>query len=414
MEAQAESRGICVGILEELQRDETWDAFLQYKLAKNHLSNREKEAFALFIEEKRYKTVTEHLTDDGYCFDYPVKLCVNKSSTGKKRVVYSYSETESMVLKAMAFLLYRYDDKISPSCYSFRRSYSVKDALTNVLALPGLSGKYCLKVDIHNYFNSIPPASLVATLREIITDDDGLLAFLERLLLADTAYENGALITESRGAMAGTPISPFFANIYLLSLDNLFAKEGIPYFRYSDDILLFADSLSALNRAQSLLQSHIAKKGLTLNPKKVHISAPGEPWEFLGFCYKDGILDLSTVTVDKMKAKIRRKAHSLYRWRTKKNADFERTARAMIRTFNKKFYDEQEENAFTWSRWFFPLLHTSESLKELDAYMLQYIRYLYSGRHYKGNYRITYDQIKSLGYRSLVHEYYLFKSCTQK
>lgn len=141
----------------------------------------------------------------------------------------------------------------------------------------------------------------------------------------------------------------------------------------------------------------------------MHISAPGEPWEFLGFCYQNGILDLSSVTVNKMKAKIRRKAHSLYRWRTRKNVDFERTAKAMIRTFNKKFYDEREENAFTWSRWFFPLLHTSESLKELDAYMLQYIRYLYSGRHYKGNYRITYEQIKALGYRSLVHEYYLFK-----
>lgn len=398
-----------MGILEELQKDETWHAFLQYKLDKKHLSKHEKEAFALFIEEKRYKTVTEQLTEDGYCFAPPVKLCVNKSSTGKKRVVYSYPETESMVLKAMAFLLYRYDDKISPSCYSFRRSHSVKDALTNILALPALSKKYCLKADIHNYFNSIPPAGLISTLEEIIPDDAKLFAFLTRLLLADKAYENGTLISESRGAMAGTPISPFFANIYLLSLDNLFAKEDIPYFRYSDDILLFADSLSELNRAQSLLQNHITEKGLALNPQKVHISAPGEPWEFLGFCYQNGILDLSSVTVNKMKAKIRRKAHSLYRWRTRKNVDFERTAKAMIRTFNKKFYDEREENAFTWSRWFFPLLHTSESLKELDAYMLQYIRYLYSGRHYKGNYRITYEQIKALGYRSLVHEYYLFK-----
>lgn len=52
------------------------------------------------------------------------------------------------------------------------------------------------------------------------------------------------------------------------------------------------------------------------------------------------------------------------------------------------------------------LLTTDEGLKELDAYLIQYIRYLYSGRHYKGNYRVTYEKIKELGFRSLVNEFY--------
>jgi len=112
------------------------------------------------------------------------------------------------------------------------------------------------------------------------------------------------------------------------------------------------------------------------------------------------------VTKNKLKAKIRRKAHSLYRWRTKKDVPFEKTAKVMIRVFNRKFYDDTDDNKFTWSRWFFPVLTTDEGLKEMDAYLIQYIRYLYSGRHYKGNYRITYDEIKALGYRSLVNEYY--------
>ena len=38
--------------------------------------------------------------------------------------------------------------------------------------------------------------------------------------------------------------------------------------------------------------------------------------------------------------------------------------------------------------------------------MQEYIRYIITGRHYKGNYRITYEQMKEWGYRSLVHEYY--------
>jgi hypothetical protein len=111
----------------------------------------------------------------------------------------------------------------------------------------------------------------------------------------------------------------------------------------------------------------------------------------------------------KMKGRISRKARALYRWRLRKGADYDRTARAMIRKFNRKFYDIDEESEFTWSRWFFPVLTSAEGLKELDAYLIEYIRYLYSGRHYKGNYAVSYEHIRELGFRSLVHEYYEYR-----
>ena len=399
-----------MSILEELNDDSVWESFLQYKLDKRHLSEKEQSKWQQFIKEQQYRSITAQLTTPGFTFDYPEKISINKSGTGKKRIVYSFKETESMVLKAMAFLLYRYDNKLSSSCYSFRRNSTAKEAIVQIRTIPHLQQKYCLKADISNYFNSIPPESLLAVLRQIITDDTTLIAFLERLLTADRAYENGNLVYEKRGAMAGTPISPFFANIYLLSLDTLFTEKEIPYFRYSDDILLFADSMQELLTYKDLLEKHITEKGLSLNPDKITITPPGDPWEFLGFCYDNGKMELSHITKEKMKAKIRRKAHYLYRRRIRKQMSFEQSATAMIRTFNRKFYDVKEENAFTWSRWFFPVLDSSDGLKELDAYLLQYIRYLYSGRHYKGNFRISYEQIKALGFRSLVHEYYAFKS----
>ena len=117
-------------------------------------------------------------------------------------------------------------------------------------------------------------------------------------------------------------------------------------------------------------------------------------------------MDISAVTKNKLKGKIRRKAKALLRWKTKTDASYERAARALIRTFNKKYFNEKNEDLFTWSRWFFPVITTDRSLHELDAYLLEYVRYLNSGRHYKGNYKITYDDIKKMGFRSLVHEYF--------
>ncbi len=395
-----------MSVLEELNSDQVWEEFLQYKLERNHLSNKEQEAWIRFVQKREYREVTQHLMEEDYCFGYPTKIGVNKSGTGKKRIVYSFPEKESMVLKAMAYLLYRYDDRISPNCYSFRRKLTAKDAVMRVLRVKHLDQKYCLKVDISNYFNSIPVEGLIEVLEEIIRDDEPLLQFLKRLFMADQAYDEGTLICEKRGAMAGIPIAPFMANLYLLSVDEAFREMGVDYFRYSDDILVFADSKEQLAEYQAVLVDCIQKKGLCLNPNKVKITGPGEAWEFLGFGYYQGKVDLSQVTKNKLKAKIRRKAKALYRWRKQKDVDFERTARKMIQIFNKKFYDDLDENRFTWSRWFFPVLTTDEGLREMDAYMLQYIRFLSSGRHYKGNYRVGYEEIKNLGYRSLVHEFY--------
>lgn len=395
-----------MSMLHELQNRAVWEAFLQSKIERQHLSEKQQEVWAEFISGEKYRVVTDKITEPDYVFAPPMKISVNKSGTNKKRIVYSFSEEESMVLKAMSYLLYRYDEKISPRCFSFRRNSSAKEAIAQILQMKNRNKKYCLKIDISNYFNSIPPERLIEVLAQIIDDDDMLLRFLIRLLTDDRACDDGKLIREQRGAMAGIPVAPFFANVYLLAMDNEFEKRGIEYFRYSDDILIFADSSEQLKEYENLLRVQIARKGLSINPEKVSVSKPGEPWEFLGFCYHGGKIDLSRVTINKMKAKIRRKAHALYRRRVRRDQDFTYAAKALIKTFNKKYFDEAEENRFTWSRWFFPVITTDEGLRELDAYLIQYIRYLYSGRHYKGNYRVTYEEIKALGFRSLVHEYY--------
>jgi len=91
----------------------------------------------------------------------------------------------------------------------------------------------------------------------------------------------------------------------------------------------------------------------------------------------------------------------------RKDATAQRAQRAFIRSFNKKFYESNEANDLTWARWFFPLLTTSTSIREIDHYLQQYVRYIATGRFNAANYRIRYRDIKELGYRSLVHEYYL-------
>ena len=398
-----------MSLLDELRREEVWQDFRQYKMEHNQLSKRELRQLDVFIEQKDYLSKAET-----FSFGYPVRKTITKLGSDKKRTVYVYSNEETWILKLLAYLLYKYDDKITDNCYSFRRNMTAKVAFDHIRKIKDLDERWVLKTDIHDYFNSIDVEMLLEVLEKVIDDDERLLAFLSQLLRQDRCYLSGELIEEKRGAMAGVPLASFFANIYLMSLDKMFAERGIPYFRYSDDIIIFFDCEEDLKKGYQLLIDHIGEKKLTLNEKKTEIVRPHELWSFLGFCYREGQIDLAAATIEKMKGKIRRKARSLYRYKSRKDADFDKVARIMIRSFDLKFYDLTGNNDFTWTRFYFPVLTATKGLREIDEYLIRYLRYLSSGRQYKGNYRITYEHLKELGYTSLVNEFYRWRRDNRK
>lgn len=402
-------------ILQMAGQKQYWLDFLEYKLNKQHLTHREEAELREFIEQETYLPLCKLWEQNRYPSQYPQKRTINKQGSRKKRIVYSFPGAEGIFLKFIAFHLYRYDWFFCDNCYAFRRDFGVWEAMHRIRSTPSFGNMYCLKVDISNYFNSIDVDILLDKLLFIKDTDFSLYQLFQKILKEERVCENTKILLEKHGAMAGTPISPFFANVYLRDVDFYFKEANIPYFRYSDDILIFADSLAELETYQNKLYEHIHLLGLTINPEKVHISTPGEPWEFLGFCYRNGEIDLSDATLRKTKAKIKRKADALRRWSRSKDLSTEKAAIGLIRAMNRKFFgssslddmdEDDDSNDFTWSRWFFPNLTTDKGLKIIDNYLQEYIRYTVTGRHYKGNYRIRYEQLKEWGYQSLVHEYY--------
>ena len=106
---------------------------------------------------------------------------------------------------------------------------------------------------------------------------------------------------------------------------------------------------------------------------------------------------------------MRRQSRSLIRWKTRNNAIDERAIRAFFRHFNKKFYNNPIHNEVTWCRWYFPVINTDKSLKDIDNYMCESARYIASGKHTKANYNLRYETLKSYGCKSLVNAYYKYK-----
>ena len=384
-----------------------WEEFLAHRLMKGRFT------WSLFsdadscVENERYLPVARAFIR-GEGPGIPERKRINKMGTGKKRTVYCFSPDETRVLKLLAFLLYRYDDRFSPNCYAFRRGIKASDAIFQLRKALRGQKMWAYKLDIHDYFNSISIPLLLPLLKELLADDLPLYAFFERMLTDDRARADGRIVRENRGVMAGTPTSPFLADVYLMEIDRYFSEAGVVYARYSDDIILFAPDPETLASHKAVLLGFLKKYGLTVNPEKEKIYTPDEPFEFLGFRCQGEAIDISHAARSKMKGKIRRAARSLARWRITKGLSPEQAMKGMIRIFNAKLFEGEDPDSLSWSRWFFPVINRTEGLQEIDRYLQQYLRYLSTGRHTKINYRVRYQTLKSLGYRSLVHEFYRY------
>lgn len=392
-------------ILTQLTRQETWEAFLAYRLMKGRFTWHEFDEADRFVEQEAYLHLAQRIAQGGG-IGIPRKKIINKMGTGKKRVVYSFAPDEMVILKLLAFKLYDYDACFSPNCYAFRRGIKASDAIFRIRRDIGDRRMWAYKLDIHDYFNSISIDILLPMLAEMLADDLPLYRFFEKMLTDDRVEYNGETIHEHHGVMAGTPTAPFLADVYLKEVDSFFHDAHVVYARYSDDIILFAPDRETLMAYKGKMAEFLRKYRLEVNPDKENIYSPDEAYEFLGFKCHAYDIDISEATKKKMKGKIRRATRSLMRWKLRNNMEPEKAMKGLINHFNRVFFEDDDTETLTWSRWFFPVINQTDGLKEIDHYLQQNIRFLSTGKHNKANYKINYAQLKQLGYKSLVNEYY--------
>lgn len=391
-----------------LMTKEFWDAFLDYKKGNENFTSRDEEDLASFIENCEYLPIIEGIKRDN-SFSLPTLSELNKKHSDKKRKVFIFPRAENYVLKALSYILGRYDHLFAPNLYSFRKNTGVKRAIFDIVKEPRTRNMYSYKVDISDYFNSVNIDLMLEDLKTALADDNELYEFISSILKEPHAIVNGEKTECKKGIMAGAPISGFLADLYLTQLDKWFESQNAIYARYSDDIIVFAETEQKILEYEKKIKDHLSERLLKVNTKKEFRTSPGEPWEFLGFLINGNSIDLSPVSLQKMKDKMRRKAKALVRWSHRKGVEGEKAAGVFIKVFNRKFYDNPHRHEITWCKWYFPTITSSESLHILDEYMVARIRYIVSGKHSKSNYNLRYEDIKKMGYRSLVNSYYRYK-----
>jgi RNA-directed DNA polymerase len=337
----------------------------------------------------------------------PIEAWLNKAD-GRKKRVFQYPPLDELLFRTVNRLLQPIAaEEASPWCRSFLPGGGARSAFRQVLSDPAVAAKAALRLDVRDYFNSIDPAHLLASLPAPLAGDP-VRPLLEAALLDRRVVRNGTVVDGGRkGIMAGTPLAPLLATLYLRDLDAEVAGKAT-YARYSDDILVLAPP-AELRALDSLLRARLAARGLEVNEGKSAMTAPGQPWDFLGFRHQEGSVGLAPHTERKLKATTTRLARSLLRWRERTGAVPERTARAFLRRVNLRLYGVRTERAdFSWATWFLPLLDRPDGLEALDAHVQREARYAATGRRTeRARQLVPYEALTEAGLLPLVSAYWV-------
>lgn len=242
------------------------------------------------LDASRYKRNKKHvqlvLTNIEYYSTQIQEMLLNKtyvpSEFTEEKIVDKSGGKERLICKTNFFpdqiihwvLINAIKDILSRGMYKYscgsvkdRGPLYASDVLKAKIKSDYKNTKYCLKIDIKKYYESVDHDCLKASFRKVIKDKDCL-------WLIDT------IIDSHPGLPIGTYTSQWFSNFYLQDLDH-FIKEklGVKYMvRYMDDVVMLGGNKKLLHKARIAIEEFLRNKKLKLK----------ENWQVFKVASRDG------------------------------------------------------------------------------------------------------------------------------
>ena len=400
------------GVLELARTEEKRKAFLRFQEGKGNNVKGELEEMIPYILSSECVDDINSIIRGEYDFPPPFHYRIPKNFSGAKRDVYAFKGKHKYLLKLIAFTLRDFDYLYSDGLYSFRKRLAGRDFLLKLRSTENVKDFYIVKADVSNYVGSIVPEIIIPKLEELWGWDPAFLNLLKFLLLRRECIErDGSVVPHEPGGLGGVSLGNHFMNVYLMDMDDYFYPRADLYCRYSDDIIIFARTGQEAEEYLAYMLDFLKKYKLYTNPEKTYLIEPGGTIDILGCKLADGKMDIADHAAEKLKRKIRMRSKYLLKYKNEKGLSDEEAGRIMARYCNHIFFGWAEgSRKLTWSRWLFPVITDTTSLEMLDQYVQDAIRYVVCGSFSDKRYRVTYEQLKELGYRNLVNAYYHFKT----
>lgn len=199
---------------------------------------------------------------------------------GGQRIISAHFLRDKLVQRALLTVLEpRAEALFHNDSYGYRPGRSVQAALDKTRERIRIGQAWLVDADITKFFDSIPHKQLLKVLKGFIRDGAAM-KLIEQWLVQGAHH--CSLLRNRRGVCQGSILSPLFCNLYLHQFDMALVRANIPFVRFADDFLLFADTKKKALAAEAFAGERLEELGLSLHPKKTQVVRSSRQVIFLG------------------------------------------------------------------------------------------------------------------------------------
>lgn len=243
------------------------------------------------------KVVHEKCLQGAYKFSPYLELLKSKGRNKKPRVLAIPTVRDRIVLHALKEILFQIFPECVPTKLANTYVHEIKKFAHG--KQPDMLG--ILQADIENFYGSIDRDILLKKLASRIKSQK-LLRLIKRAIetpIVPKNYRKDELATyeEISGIPQGLSISNILAAIYLHELDQEMQSNEYVYFRYVDDILVFA-TVENIQNAKELLISKTVGLKLSLNSEKTVMKTGDSKFDYLGYSFKLPKVTVKTKSIE--------------------------------------------------------------------------------------------------------------------
>ncbi|GAB5046628.1 CRISPR-associated endonuclease Cas1 [Thermodesulfovibrio sp. TK110] len=164
------------------------------------------------------------------------------------------------------------DNLLPLTVMGFRPHFSDKDIKARIDELINSGYDKILTFSIDGFYSQIDHDKLLNKLKQIIPlADHFLLKLIEKFLKVGYIHK-GKLQKRIKGLPMGSPLSPLFANIYLIDIDKALNDNETVALRYADTYLILSSNEEALQEKLSLAKQLLERLNLKINEKSIKYS----------------------------------------------------------------------------------------------------------------------------------------------
>ena len=225
----------------------------------------------------------------------PFKAFTIKTESGKERQV-EQPEYRDLIagLYALRLLSPVLDKAFEEESIGFRKGKSREKAIELIREALNQGFLWIVESDIENFFPSINLKLLEDLLDKYIPEKDKKFrTFIFSIIRAKYKLEEKVFERES-GLPIGHPLSPCLTNLYLDAFDEKIKALDLKLIRYADDFLIFCKTKEQAEEIIQKVENILSGLNLKIKKEKTAIKNVSEGFEFLGFNFQGGELDIFT------------------------------------------------------------------------------------------------------------------------